>query len=160
MARTGMLDKSAALIDGTSEDGLKLTVTTSATEVEELDDGVAVIESFSNVVSFETTDGHVLFDVSHALSAPSVVEEFRHYTDTRVNTAVYTHGHTDHVGGAHAFDSDATKLGFPRIRYVGHEAITARFDRYKLTNGYNGHINMRQFRLPAPTFRKNSSIPT
>ncbi|NDD96147.1 MAG: MBL fold metallo-hydrolase [Actinobacteria bacterium] len=159
MARTGMLDKSAAIIDGTSEDGLKLTVTTSATEVEELDDGVAVIESFSNVVSFETTDGHVLFDVSHALSAPSVVEEFRHYTDTRVNTAVYTHGHTDHVGGAHAFDSDATKLGFPRIRYVGHEAITARFDRYKLTNGYNGHINMRQFRLPAPTFPKKFVYP-
>ena len=154
-----MLDKSAAIIDGTSEDGLKLTVTTSATEVEELDDGVAVIESFSNVVSFETTDGHVLFDVSHALSAPSVVEEFRHYTDARVNTAVYTHGHTDHVGGAHAFDSDATKLGFPRIRYVGHEAIAARFDRYKLTNGYNGHINMRQFRLPARTFRKKFVYP-
>ena len=30
--------------------------------------------------------------------------------------------------------------------------MPARFDRYVLTNGYNGQINMRQFRLPEPAF--------
>jgi len=159
MARNGMLERSAALVDGTSADVLKLSVSTSATEIEEFDHGVGLIESFSNVVSFDTEDGHVLFDVSHALSAPSVVEQFRRYSDAPVNTAVYTHGHTDHVGGAAAFDADADARGHRRITYVGHEAIPARFDRYKTTNGYNGHINMRQFRLPAPSFPRHFVYP-
>ena len=154
-----MLDRSAALVDGTSADVLKLSVSTSATEIEEFDHGVGLIESFSNVVSFDTEDGHVLFDVSHALSAPSVVEQFRRYSDAPVHTAVYTHGHTDHVGGAGAFDADAEGRGHRRITYVGHEAIPARFDRYKTTNGYNGHINMRQFRLPAPSFPRKFVYP-
>ena len=159
MARNGMLERSAALVDGTSADVLKLSVSTSATEIEEFDHGVGLIESFSNVVSFDTEDGHVLFDVSHALSAPSVVEQFRRYSDAPVHTAVYTHGHTDHVGGAGAFDADAEGRGHRRITYVGHEAIPARFDRYKTTNGYNGHINMRQFRLPAPSFPRKFVYP-
>jgi alkyl sulfatase BDS1-like metallo-beta-lactamase superfamily hydrolase len=159
MARYGMLDRSAALVDGTSADVLKLSVSTSATEIEEFGDGVGIIESFSNVVSFDTEDGHVLFDVSHALSAPKVVEQFRRYSTAPVNTAVYTHGHTDHVGGAAAFDADADGRGHRRITYVGHEAIPTRFDRYKLTNGYNGHINMRQFRLPAPSFPRKFVYP-
>lgn len=154
-----MLERSAALVDGTSTDVLKLSVSTSATEIEEFDHGVGLIESFSNVVSFDTEDGHVLFDVSHALSAPSVVEQFRRYSDAPVSTAVYTHGHTDHVGGAGAFDADAEGRGHRRITYVGHEAIPARFDRYKTTNGYNGHINMRQFRLPAPSFPRHFVYP-
>lgn len=159
MARNGMLERSAALVDGTSADVLKLSVSTSATEIEEFGAGVGIIESFSNVVSFDTEDGHVLFDVSHALSAPKVVEQFRRYSDVPVNTAVYTHGHTDHVGGAGAFDADAAGRGHRRITYVGHEAIPARFDRYKSTNGYNGHINMRQFRLPAPSFPRKFVYP-
>jgi alkyl sulfatase BDS1-like metallo-beta-lactamase superfamily hydrolase len=154
-----MLERSAALVDGTSADVLKLSVSATATEFEELDAGVGVIESFSNVVSFATDDGHVLFDVSHMLSAPSVVEQFRRHTTAAVHTAVYTHGHTDHVGGAAAFDADAERRGHRRIEYVGHEAIPARFDRYKTTNGYNGHINMRQFRLPAPTFPSDFVYP-
>lgn len=159
MARNGMLERSAALVDGTSADVLKLSVSTSATEIEEFDRGVGLIESFSNVVSFDTEDGHVLFDVSHALSAPKVVEQFRRYSSAPVHTAVYTHGHTDHVGGAGAFDADAADRGHRRITYVGHEAIPARFDRYKSTNGYNGHINMRQFRLPAPSFPRHFVYP-
>jgi len=154
-----MLERSAALVDGTSADTLKLSVSASASEFEELDAGVGVVESFSNVVSFDTADGHVLFDVSHALSAPSVIEQFRRHTTGAVHTAVYTHGHTDHVGGAAAFDADAAGRGHRRIEYVGHEAIPARFDRYKATNGYNGHINMRQFRLPSPMFPSDFVYP-
>ncbi len=154
-----MLERSAALVDGTSADVLKLSVSATASEFEELDAGVGVVESFSNVVSFDTADGHVLFDVSHALSAPSVIEQFRRHSTAEVRTAVYTHGHTDHVGGAAAFDADAADRGHRRIEYVGHEAIPARFDRYKTTNGYNGHINMRQFRLPSPMFPSDFVYP-
>jgi alkyl sulfatase BDS1-like metallo-beta-lactamase superfamily hydrolase len=38
--------------------------------------------------------------------------------------------------------------GAPRSRVIAHEAVAARFDRYKLTAGYNGIINARQFGLP------------
>ena len=75
MAKTGMLDRSAAIVDGISGDTLKLSVAAGASEAEELDHGIAVVESFSNVVSFDTDDGLVLFDVSHMLSAPQVRSE-------------------------------------------------------------------------------------
>ena len=159
MAKTGMLDRSAAIVDGISGDTLKLSVAAGASEAEELDHGIAVVESFSNVVSFDTDDGLVLFDVSHMLSAPQVIEQLRRHTESPVHTAVYTHGHTDHVGGARAFDADAEKRGHRAISWVGHEAIAARFDRYKMTNGYNGHINMRQFRLPSPAFPSDFVYP-
>jgi alkyl sulfatase BDS1-like metallo-beta-lactamase superfamily hydrolase len=58
---------------------------------------------------------------------------------------VYTHGHVDHVGGSGAMAADAERRGHPRIRVVGHEAVAGRFDRYRLTNGYNTDVNLRQF---------------
>jgi alkyl sulfatase BDS1-like metallo-beta-lactamase superfamily hydrolase len=42
---------------------------------------------------------------------------------------------------------------------LAHEAITARFDRYRETAGYNGIINQRQFRLAAPTFPTEFRYP-
>ena len=47
--------------------------------------------------------------------------------------------------------------GAPRV--VAHEAITARFDRYRETAGYNGIINQRQFQLAAPTFPTEFRYP-
>src|SRR5690606_38487798 len=40
-----------------------------------------------------------------------------------------------------------------------HEAITARFDRYRETAGYNGTINQRQFQLDAPLFPTDFRAP-
>ncbi len=132
----------------------------TAGAVEEVEDGTALIEAFSNVVAFDTADGLVVFDVSHAMSAPRALEGLRTWSDAPVHTAVYTHGHADHVTGAQAFDASAADRGDPAIRYVGHEAVAARFDRYRLTNGYNGHINMRQFRLPAPMWPSEFVYPS
>lgn len=56
-----------------------------------------------------------------------------------MHTCVYTHGHVDHVGGLTAFEEHA------RVRVVGHRNVRARFDRYRLTRGYNTHINTKQF---------------
>ncbi len=44
--------------------------------------------------------------------------------------------------------ADALARGDRSPRVVAHEAVTERFDRYDLTNGYNAVINQRQFRLP------------
>lgn len=154
-----MLERSARLIDG-EEDFAAISLMTPAAEAaEEIAPGVALIEAFSNVAAFTTDDGLVLFDVSHQLWAAGAVAALRRWSHQRVDTAVYTHGHVDHVTGAHAFVADAEARGDRPIRFVGHEAVPARFDRYVLTNGYNGHINMRQFRLPEPAFPSDFVFP-
>ncbi|MFM8311262.1 MAG: alkyl sulfatase dimerization domain-containing protein [Ilumatobacteraceae bacterium] len=152
MTFTSMLDRSARWADGDEPLTMKGVFSESSGAAEEVADGVVLVEAFSNSVAFDTDEGLVVFDVSHALSAPRVVEQLRAWRTHRVHTAVYTHGHVDHVTGAHAFDADAASRGHAPIRYVGHEAVPLRFDRYAATSGYNGHINMRQFRLPAPAW--------
>jgi len=156
---TSMLESSARIVDGTEQAPIGLKVTMDAAPLEEVAAGIGVIESFSNVIVFNTDDGLTLFDVSHAIAAKSSVASLRVWSQERVHTAVYTHGHTDHVGGADTFNADATERGHQAINYVAHEAVVDRFDRYKLTNGYNGYINMRQFRLPGPMFPSDFVYP-
>lgn len=109
-------------------------------------DGVAVVESFSHAVCFDTDDGLVVFDTSGDRTGPLVVQAIRGWSHKRFSTLVYTHGHIDHVGGCGAFCSDAAHNGHPVPRIVGHENVPKRFDRYQLTDGYNKVINARQFR--------------
>jgi len=108
-------------------------------------DGIAMVEAFSHCVLFETEDGLVAFDTSNPQGGPRVVDQVRHWRGTRFNTIVYTHGHVDHVGGCGAFIADAAARGDPRPRVTGHENVHKRFERYRLTNGYNQIINERQF---------------
>ena len=94
---------------------------------------------------FDTDDGLLAFDTSGVAGGERVMEALRGWSDARLNTIVYTHGHVDHVGGCGAFIADAETRGDPRPRVAGHENVPRRFDRYNLTNGYNLAINERQF---------------
>lgn len=154
-----MLERSARWITGEEALAMNGLFSEDTGGAAVVTDGVALIEAFSNIVAFETEEGIVLFDVSHHLSAPKAITELRTWSNAPVHTAVYTHGHVDHVTGAQAFDADAAARGDRPIRYVGHEAIPERFDRYQLTNGYNGWINMRQFRLPEPAWPSEFVYP-
>ena len=149
---TDMLERSARVIDGVDPPSMHGLVSAGAANAPaaEVADGVALVEAFSNVVAFATAKGLALFDVSHALFAPSALERLRDWSDARVDTVVYTHGHVDHVTGAGVFEAEAAERRAGRIRFVAHEGVPARFARYHRTSGYNGVINMRQFRLPAP----------
>ncbi|MDH4168995.1 MAG: MBL fold metallo-hydrolase [Acidimicrobiia bacterium] len=113
-------------------------------ELSELADDIAMVESFSHVVIFRTDDGLVLFDTSHDLTARPCVEALRRWTDLPIHSIVYTHGHVDHVGGSGAFVADNADRG-PTPQVIGHENIRPRFQRYRLTDGYNSAINARQF---------------
>jgi alkyl sulfatase BDS1-like metallo-beta-lactamase superfamily hydrolase len=155
-----MLEQSARWIDGDDEVVMHGLMNATAGGAEEVGDGIALAEAFSNVVAFETGAGLVVFDVSHQLFAASALEALRGWSRSAVDTAVYTHGHVDHVTGAAAFDAEADANGSPPIRYVGHEAVPARFDRYQETAGYNGYINMRQFRLPEPAWPTDFVYPS
>jgi len=113
----------------------------------EIDDNVAVIEAFSNMVTFGTDDGLVCFDASGPFSGTAVVDSLRGWSTDRINTLLYTHGHVDHVGGSGALAADAVERGQPLPEVVGHDNVVPRFERYNATNGYNLIINRRQFGL-------------
>jgi len=117
--------------------------------IEEVTGGVAFVPSFANVSAFTTGDGLVLVDTGSRPLARAVHEQVRTWTRDRLHTAVYSHGHIDHVFGVPVFEEEASANGWPAPRVVAHEALPARFDRYVLTAGYNAAINIRQFQLPA-----------
>ncbi len=118
--------------------------------LEQYAEGMAFVSSFANVTAFDTTEGMVVIDTSGPLGAEMVRKLLHDWSPSPVHTAVYTHGHLDHVSGVDALERKVEDG--PKIRVVAHEAIVARFDRYARTAGYNAHINARQFRLPAFTW--------
>lgn len=137
-----LLALSARIIDENQTDAVTNRITQ---ELSVLADGVAMIESFSHVLAFRTDEGLLLFDASGKFTGPSVLSSLRGWTDARVSTLVYTHGHVDHVGGAGAFVEEARERSTGPLRVVGHENVARRFARYRKTNGYNLHVNRRQF---------------
>jgi alkyl sulfatase BDS1-like metallo-beta-lactamase superfamily hydrolase len=128
----------------------------SSAGLTEVSDGVAYVASFARVSAFKTSDGLVLVDTGHALAAGRIHEAIRQWApagkETRLNTAVFSHGHIDHVFGVGTFEEEAGSEGWPEPTVVAHEAMPARFDRYILTAGYNAVINQRQFGIPNLTW--------
>ena len=111
----------------------------------EVTDGVAFLPSFANVTALASDDGLVMVDTGSALTAAHVHEQIRRWTSQPLSTAVFSHGHIDHVFGVGLFEEEARTHDWPAPRVVAHEHVPARFDRYVLTAGYNQVINRRQF---------------
>jgi alkyl sulfatase BDS1-like metallo-beta-lactamase superfamily hydrolase len=95
------------------------------------------------VAAFTTGDGLCLVDTGSIAAASAIHEAVRSWTPEPLDTAVYTHGHIDHVFGTAAFEAEDHP-----VTVVAHEDINPRFDRYQATAGYNGVVNQRQFRMP------------
>jgi alkyl sulfatase BDS1-like metallo-beta-lactamase superfamily hydrolase len=114
-------------------------------DITELADNLAIVESFSHSVVWDTGDGLMCFDASGAGSGIAVVDSIRTWRKSPISTLVYTHGHADHVGGSFAFAKDSEKSGAPKPHVIGHENVDVRIDRYNTTNGWNVSINQRQF---------------
>jgi glyoxylase-like metal-dependent hydrolase (beta-lactamase superfamily II) len=141
MASASLLELSSRILDGTEEIADHHPFRPSNV-LEEVGDGVAFVESFANVTAISTPDGLCLVDTGSALVAGAVHEAVRSWSTERATTAVYTHGHIDHVFGTPAFEAEGP------MQVVGHAGIDPRFDRYVKTAGYNAVINQRQFRAP------------
>jgi alkyl sulfatase BDS1-like metallo-beta-lactamase superfamily hydrolase len=129
---------------------------TGDTTLNELDDGLAFLESFANVTAFVSDGMLTMIDAGGVLHAGAVHEQIRSWTDAPLHTAVYTHGHVDHVFAVPIFEAEGRE---PAPVVVAHENVPRRFDRYRLTNGYNGVINQRQFQLPVPMFPDQFRYP-
>jgi len=128
-------------------------------ELAELDRGLAFVSSFANVTALATDAGLVLIDVGSYFLARRVHQVLRTWTARPLHTAVYTHGHVDHVFGVKLYEAEARPAAMPPPRVVAHEAVGARFDRYRLTAGYNAVINARQFRAPRATWPTDYRYP-
>jgi glyoxylase-like metal-dependent hydrolase (beta-lactamase superfamily II) len=111
----------------------------------EICDDIAFLPAFANVTAIRTANGLVLVDTGSAFVAQAIHDELRGWTSQRLNTAIYSHGHIDHVFGVATFESEAAEQGWPAPVVVAHEALPRRFDRYRMTAGYNEVINQRQF---------------
>ena len=119
-------------------------------ELVEIGSGTAFVNSFANVSAFETTEGLVCVDSGASYSAADIHRMIRAWSPARLDTTIFSHGHIDHVLGVGPFEQDARDKGWTPPRVVAHENVPARFDRYKLTAGYNSAINSRQFGVPVP----------
>ncbi len=108
-------------------------------------DRACFVSSFANVTAFETDAGLVLVDTGSFLLAEPTRAALRRAVASPVHTAVWTHGHVDHCFGVELYEREA---GRP-VRVVAHEAVARRFERYRLTHGYNAAINARQFQTAA-----------
>jgi alkyl sulfatase BDS1-like metallo-beta-lactamase superfamily hydrolase len=115
--------------------------------IAEITDGVAFCPTFANCTAFATDDGLFMVDTGSSITAPLGHAELRRWTSQRLTTAVFSHGHIDHVFGVAIFEQEARSNGWPAPHVVAHEHVPVRFDRYVLTAGYNQIINRRQFGL-------------
>jgi alkyl sulfatase BDS1-like metallo-beta-lactamase superfamily hydrolase len=113
--------------------------------LEEVAERTVFYNAFSGVTAFDTDDGLVIVDTGTFFNQEIVFHAIREWSKARLNTAVFTHGHVDHVFGVPLYANEAKEHGWARPRVVAHEAVPRRFDRYILTAGYNGVINQRQF---------------
>jgi alkyl sulfatase BDS1-like metallo-beta-lactamase superfamily hydrolase len=111
----------------------------------EITDGVGFVPSFANVSAFETGDGLVLVDTGSLPLARVVHGDLRRWSASRLNTAIYSHGHIDHVFGVPVWEAESKERGWEAPQVIAHHALPARFDRYIFTAGYNTIINRRQF---------------
>ena len=75
-------------------------------------------------------------------------DTIRTWSNSRLHTAIFTHGHIDHVFGVDLYEEDARTNGWPAPRVIAHTTIAERFERYRMTTGYNTVINQRQFKAP------------
>lgn len=139
-----LLERSARYIDGEIYEGRQAN-NPMDTSFHQVADDIGLVCAFSHVWARRTDAGLVVFDTSLAPFGRPAVDALRRWTDAPFSTVVYTHGHTDHVGGVGAFLADAEERGEPRPRIVAHENAPERFARYQRTHGYNVVINHRQF---------------
>src|SRR5690606_36482467 len=142
-----LFDLSDAILRG-EEDIYRHHPFSPSNRLVEAGDGVAFVESFANVSAFSTPDGLCLVDTGSAFAAPVIHSAVRGWSPDRLASAVYTHGHVDHVFGTQVFDDESAEKGWEPAKVVAHELVDERFDRYSLTAGYNAVINRRQFRVP------------
>ena len=122
--------------------------------VNEIRPDVLMHTTFVNTYAITLGDELFLVDPGLARLAPTVHNAVREWTDNPLTAALYTHGHFDHAFGLPPWLDAGEK---PEI--IAQERCVDRFNRYRLTAGFNARINQRQFSLPKPQFPERFDYP-
>src|SRR5271157_3426607 len=77
--------------------------------IAEVGHDVAFVPSFANVSAFSTAQGLVLVDTGSVFMARTVHDTLRTWSASHLHTAVYSHGHIDHVFGVPVWEAEATE---------------------------------------------------
>ena len=123
----------------------------SSGQMAEVQPGLAFVDAFANSAVVDTDDGLVVVDTSGVFHAKARArDDAARGRRSRLDTAIFTHGHIDHVFGVDLYEEEARdeRLG-PRRGSSRTSSYRERFERYQLTAGYNAVINQRQFRRRA-----------
>lgn len=113
-----------------------------AADLVEVAPQAAFVASFGNSVALSGDDGLTVVDTGSPFTAGMIRDSIRSWSKAPIRTILYTHGHIDHVSGASLFEEEGP------LKVIAHENVGRRFDRYRLTAGYNAVINQRQFQAP------------
>jgi glyoxylase-like metal-dependent hydrolase (beta-lactamase superfamily II) len=87
----------------------------------------------------DTDDGVVLID---SLVDRKPVAEVPDRIQGKIKYIIYTHGHLDHVGGAHYFMADKPEV-------IASQYLPDRLDKYKELSRHFIRITAQQFNIPA-----------
>jgi alkyl sulfatase BDS1-like metallo-beta-lactamase superfamily hydrolase len=115
--------------------------------VAEIATGVAFLANFANCSAFETDEGIVMVDTGSIFTAANVHREVRSWSAEPLHSAIFSHGHIDHVFGVGPFEEEAKSNNWRRPHVIAHQHVSRRFERYVMTAGYNQVINRRQFNV-------------
>ena len=131
---------------------------------EQVAPGTYFVASFANVTAVDAGGELVLIDTGSFVLADATRALLRGVASAPATTAIWTHGHVDHCFGVEGYEAEAGR----RMHVIAHEAVLRRFERYRLTRGYNTAINSRQFqiatefpgdfRAPDETYREELAI--
>ncbi len=120
--------------------------------VEEVAAGVYWAQSFANAGWVVTDDGIVLIDTAGGIGSVALRQELRRRTDLPVRYLIYTHGHEDHVVGAHLLVDEGTRV-------IAHEMVPERLRKYELLREHTNRINSLQFHIDLSGLRPEYRYP-
>lgn len=116
---------------------------------------VAIGFALGNSIMVIAPEGLIIVDVTESvLAAREILGEFRKITDKPVKAIVYTHHHTDHIGGAQGFVEE----GAANPEVWSHHQLPAEVSSFFLTS-YGAKIrrSVRQFGIEIPESRRINS---
>ena len=81
----------------------------SSGQMAEVQPGLAFVDAFANSSAVDTDDGLVIVDTSGVFHAQGVHDTLRTWSASPLHTAVFTHGHIDHVFGVDLYEEERAR---------------------------------------------------
>ncbi|HXK33925.1 MAG TPA: alkyl sulfatase dimerization domain-containing protein [Dehalococcoidia bacterium] len=142
-------DLAERLWTGTLDSSEAHPVTAQYREGDEILPGVLFYKGFASANTIDTGDALVMLDTGAVTDTQALYESVRKWRpEKRLQAAVFSHHHVDHIFGVGPFEREADEKKLPRPLVYGHAALVPNFERYKKTLGWNTAINIRQFAFP------------